>query len=420
MHPTTRRWICRSAFVVFCLLPTSLVLARIVARKLPSYTRRMEVLLSNELDMGVAVDNLWHPRPGVSVAEGVVITDPESGTVFARIGQIRMTYLAGKCQLLLDETELNGERLTQIYHRMHRRLQRRPDLEQISVKLNGSRIKLQTDQEEYHLTNLDLQYEPGQKETTVLLDFRVADFKMAEETRIRWERKHDAKPPFTRVQCYTQGSALPCRLLTGFLPEVRRLGEDCTINGFVSADFHQEEGWKAEGEFVLDQVDMDQLVTDLFAQQLSGKASIGVHRLVVCDDRLLVCSGEFHMQEGTVSRSLLENAVQHISIQPRQTLKFLEGESVPFESLDFGFRVDGNGFQLSGRSAEPAVGAILFIRPGVVFYEPVGNQPVPLVNLIRMLVPYQEYWVPATRETELLWLRLPRMSGIRSGNWTSR
>ena len=419
MHPTTRRWICRSAFVVLCLLPTSLLLARIVTRKLPSYTRRMEVLLSNELDMGVSVDNLWHPRPGVTVAEGVVITDPESGTVFAKIGEIRMTCPAGNCQLLLDETELNGERLTQIYQRMHRRLQRRPEPDQISVRLNGSKIKLQSDQKEYRLTDLDLQFEPGQKATTVLLDFRVADFKMAEKTRIRWERKHDAKPPFTRVECYTHGSALPCRLLTDLFPAVRRLGEDCTINGFLSADFHQEKGWQAEGEFVLDQVDMDRLVTDVFTHQLSGKASIGVHRLVVCDERLLVCSGEFHMQQGTLSRSLLENAVQHISIQPPKMLKSLEGESVLFESLDFGFRVDGNGFQLSGRSAEPAVGAILFVRPGVVFHEPRGNQPLPLVNLIRMLVPYQQFWVPATRETELLWFRLPRMSSARSGNWTS-
>ncbi|MBP63460.1 MAG: hypothetical protein CMJ62_18210 [Planctomycetaceae bacterium] len=420
MHPTTRRWICRSAFVVFCLLPTSLVLARIVARKLPGYTRRMEVLLSNELDMKVSVDDLWHPRPGVTVAEGVVITDPESGTVFSQLDRVRLTFPAGKCRLELGETELNGERLTQIYHRMHRRLQRRPGPDQVSFKLNGSKIKLLTDQKEYRLTDLDLQYEPGQEETGVSIDFRVADFKMAEKTRIRWKRKHDATPPFTRVQCYTHGSALPCHLLAGFLPEIRRLGEDCTINGFVSADFHQAEGWQAEGEFVLAQVDMDRLVTDVFTQQLSGKASIGVHRLVVCANRLLICSGEFHMQQGTISRSLLENAVQHISIRSPQTLKSLEGESVRFESLDFGFRVDGNGFQLSGRSAEPAVGAILFVRPGVVFHEPMGNRPLPLVNLIRMLVPYQQFWVPATRETELLWLRLPRMSNARSGDWTSR
>ena len=136
MHPTTRRWICRSAFVVFCLLPTSLVLARIVARKLPGYTRRMEVLLSNELDMKVSVDDLWHPRPGVTVAEGVVITDPESGTVFSQLDRVRLTFPAGKCRLELGETELNGERLTQIYHRMHRRLQRRPGPDQVSFKLN--------------------------------------------------------------------------------------------------------------------------------------------------------------------------------------------------------------------------------------------------------------------------------------------
>ena len=96
MHDRTRRLLCRLGFLLLCVLPTLAVAAWASVVCSPAYVaaRRVawETRLSHHLGLSVQLQGVRNPTRGVTVLEGLVLSDPETEACVARVRQIEMGY----------------------------------------------------------------------------------------------------------------------------------------------------------------------------------------------------------------------------------------------------------------------------------------------------------------------------------------
>ena len=88
-------------------------------------------------------------------------------------------------------------------------------------------------------------------------------------------------------------------------------------------------------------------------------------------------------------------------------------EDMPFREMWFRFQLDDRGLELRGRNDSIPPGAILIGDSTVLLGEP-ETQPLPILELVRMLVPASQFLVPATKETNLLLRIFPIPSLVRT------
>jgi hypothetical protein len=202
----------------------------------------------------------------------------------------------------------------------------------------------------------------------------------------------------------TGAGELPCALGNALVPGLARLGNDCQFAGAIQVT---QSGTETTGTLTgtLHRVDLDALVTEQFPHRLSGLADVHVEQAVLTAGRLASVRGNLRATMGSLSESLLAAAEEHLELQPTRR-DGGTGAIIPFDELGLRFQLDGNRLQLAGIAdrinenvaARDAAGPLATVPP---------NHSTPAVNLLRTLLPDNQYQVPATRQTELLVGLLP-------------
>ncbi len=123
LHERTRRQVCRWAFVILCLVPTSVVLGWSVARQLPGHTAAEAESLRALTGLHATLGRLSHPLPGQLLYEDVELADPRPARPCCGPESSRSRNRPTSCSCRV-EVELTGDGTADLWQLLERHLRR--------------------------------------------------------------------------------------------------------------------------------------------------------------------------------------------------------------------------------------------------------------------------------------------------------
>jgi hypothetical protein len=415
LHETTRRTVCRVAFVAICVVPTVAVLAWATHARSPSRAAEVELELAAACELAVSIEAIDYPRPGVVVYSGIAFSDAETRRVVAEVRTLEATRLAEGIALSAPEAELDGTDLDRWWRVVDRLLRIRRAAGQPPLRLAIQRLTLHDQgRDAITLANIAGQLNCGDETSRAGLRFSLPGGEPREPALLVVQRSHGADPSLTRMELRTGGAPLPLAVARTVFPSLDHLGDRATFTGQLWASTADRGGvdWTGELTGRLANVDLDALVTRQFPHKLSGDAEITLAKLTFAEGRLNRLVGRLDAGSGVVGRSLVEAAAASLGM--RTASGGDDRDLVAYEQLAMTFAVDGRDARIEGTcvAASPASGGAEMAR--CVLRDSFGpmllqaeSQPQPALGILRMLVPESDLQVPASRQTDWMLRRMP-------------
>jgi hypothetical protein len=405
MHQRTQRVLGRWLFVGVCLLPTVAIVTWAFVQSRPGYTESWEASLSRRLGLHIALGQVTHPRPGVTVLHNVRVSDLETHARIARVRVVEAVRGNNGLVLAFSQPLVEGDQADTLWRIMRQQLAGAFDSRRPDVQFAAAELTCEVGDTAITLTDVLGQMTVSAPARLAAFEFRIAGQEMIKPARVRVVRAQHAGEPATRVEFSTEGNELPCSLLSPYTQWARRVGPDCHFCGSCVAQ-RRREGWEGEVVGRLTRLDLDRLVGDVFPHKLSSEANVTLRKLRFSGSRIRTADGTFSAGPGVLSRSLIHAASDTGLADELRSVAELADTIVPFEQLALNFRISQDGMAVLGACDAEIPGAILTQDDGALLVQP-RHQPVPTVALVRALVPQSRVQVPATRETDLLLRVLP-------------
>lgn len=406
LHETTRRMICRVAFVALCLGPTVAVLGAAAIVRHSSFTRSHERSISAQLGLAAHISRASTPRPGVTLYEGFELADPETRQPLARLPFVEVETSAAAVVVRLPHPGvLNGARLDRLW-----RLAR----QSLALQRPGAILRLAAQNLTIHLaigdqsvTDVNAEVESGEAESRLSASFRHAssDPATSHAAVLTLACPHQSPHAASAIDFSTGSDFLPCAMAAGLWPSVESLGSASEFHGRISG-FIDENSWRMRVTGELKRIDLDRLVSARFPHQLSGQGQLTLDHVSVENGRLASAAGVISAGPGRISPTLVAAAQQHLQFGAGQDLPEQQASDLGYTKLKAAFAINSQGLMIRGELPGHAHAVLLGERQAELLREPeVLVQPA--VHLVRALVPQSEVQVPATRETSALVNLLP-------------
>jgi hypothetical protein len=405
LHDNTRIMLCRAAFVALCVVPTCGVLTWCVAVRGSGYRAAHERAIHDALGWRVQIEDVGLPKPGLTLYQDLEISDVENSQLLIQAPFLEVQAGDNETVLALPfPATVNGLRLDAILRSAERLL--RACEANGRYTLSAQNVTLHLNGGDRTLVNCTGMLERDGKRTRLSMSFGLADKQASAASHAKIEMTiadaNDAASPCS-VSFKTGGTPLPCILIGSYWPAALRLGTAATFDGRITAT-RSAGRWNTELAGKLHHVDLSRLM-ESFPHKLTGSAEIQIDHAEIVDGRIEQAAGKLVAGPGIVSRSLLHAAQQHLGFEPsRQTLLGRDNHLV-FRELNLAFDIDQRGLALRGEFSR-APGAVLVDEKQVLVRQGAAER-VPVVNLLRTLVPQSAVHVPATRETSPLAALLP-------------
>ncbi|MEX2114005.1 MAG: hypothetical protein WD845_12515, partial [Pirellulales bacterium] len=361
LHDNTRIAWCRLAFVALCLLPTCGVVAWCVAVRGPGYRETHERAIHDALGWHARLQGVGLPRPGMTLYQGLEVSDAESGQLLAHAPFLEIESDGGATAVTLPfPATINGLRLDALL-RSAERLLRLADRAG-EATLSAHNVTLHSSGGDHTLTNVSGRLQRDADGKRLTLSFALAGAtKDASPTaspaqvEMLLAAPGDAAAPCS-VKFTTGGTPLPCALIGSYWPAAGRLGAACTFDGRITATRRAGQ-WRLEMSGQLRAVDLARLL-EPFPHKLTGTADIHIEHATVVDGRLENATGKLVAGPGVISRSLVHAAQQHLGLEPSRTALSGRDNRLEYRQLNLAFAVDEQGLALRGEFPK-AAGAIL-------------------------------------------------------------
>ncbi|MGH7137622.1 MAG: hypothetical protein ACREHD_17890, partial [Pirellulales bacterium] len=245
--------------------------------------------------------------------------------------------------------------------------------------------------------------------STAILRFRLPELDTGEPPQITLVRQGTAAGVRTTIKLDTLGATLPVSAFTSWLDLEPVLGGDASFNGAIAVE---EVGgcYSCDATGMLDAVDLKRLIAQRFPHHLAGSATVEIKHARLREDKLVEAVGVVRSESGTIGGSLLAAAVELLGCEPgaapSAALPMTAGRNSEYQELAVAFSIDERGMKL--KSVDPARPLIRDERGKALLVEG-SDAALPLIELVRALVPDSTLTVPATKETAQLvrWLPLP-------------
>jgi len=400
--------LCRFGFVLFCLLPTLTVGLWIASRseggsRVPLAKAALERELTSQLGLVVEIDRTSGSLDALHL-DGMRIRDPETSAIIFQAAAVESIHSESGWRIEAFQPQLDATHLRRLIPRLHDRLLCGPAEQLPPIAFVTRNLILATDQQQHSVAQFSARlgvHDVG-REFVAELHLPTTD---AEPIRLTVARNQQANAPSTHWQLATGSQHLPLAALTEILPEVARLGHECQFAGTISGG-KTDSGWSGELAGSLTNVDFDALVTEHFPHQLSGIGTVRIERAVVAGGRIEEFRGNIEIASGSISGSLLAAAEEHLQFEPAGDPQANEFSGIPFERLAIEVQLDGRMFRIRGLAGMGNDGTVLRNQTGPLLMTRPGHA-VPAVNLLRALLPDNQFQVPATRQTDVLVGLLP-------------
>ncbi|MBC8874120.1 MAG: hypothetical protein H8E44_32170 [Planctomycetes bacterium] len=412
MHDRTRRLLCRTVFLTFCVAPTLFATGWICVVRSPVYVAYQktswERTLSDQLGLIVSIDNVDHPVRGVTALEGVELADPETRELVARVRQIEIGQNKDEWVLLASQPVIQGDRVWHFWEVLHDRLLRGHRSSDLRAQLVAGEVTIRRAEGDAAstLTGVRCRLAPTAEGPQATLEFRDVAFEMAEPAQLRVTRNRQVSPPATRWELHTGTTAFPCSMLAEQIEVLASLGDEATFQGTVQA-MSTANGWEGEITGRFSQVDLDRVVTNRFDHKLSGTAEIVLQRAAFAGGRLVDAAGDMACEGGVVSWSLLDQAHESLGLVADARVRSVEANSLwRFHQLKFGFSLSREGINIMGHCDSAGQGVVMADENGPLLTDN-PQEIVQVVALVRTLASKSVEQVPAAPEAYQLFHVLP-------------
>jgi hypothetical protein len=413
LYDQTRRRITLAAFFLLCVVPTTATGVWCVFWQSPWHLRIETQRLARELGMDVALGGLRHPRPGTVVYEGLHLSDPETGEEVLRCGRVEATWTEavdsqGKRPALVlatPQVEVDAAglgRLRQFVEHLIRLQYGRPEME---VRIKTHDLAIRGGESPLALADVEGGIGAMTGGVQAVISFHLADRPAGEPVRARIVRNRQLRPPADGFEMDTAGTPLPCPLLALALPELAVLGPSSRFTGYL---WSHETADGPEGELSGQclGVDLDRLLSNHFADKLTGSADVTIQRARFRGGRLEEAAATLSAGPGVISRRLLDALATHMHLTGALP-QMPAGNVLRYDQLSLAISLDARGLRLQGLCSQAEAGTILRAGRLRLLGEP-QSQPLPVAALIRALVPAEGNQIPATRQADWLARRLPQ------------
>jgi hypothetical protein len=412
MHESTRRLVCRAAFLLLCLLPTAGVTVWVGISRSSAY-QRMQLAgwqreLSRQWGLTVTLGAVTQPRRGVTLLDGVRVSDPETAALIAEIRQVEVGWHAGRRLVIAAQPEVQGDQLGRLWMAFHEQFMRGSATVELPVHVQAGDLTIHRDDRARSTTMTDVRcrLDNTSEGPQASFEFRDVALKMAEPARVRVTRNRQLSPPATRWELDTRGTPLPCAMLAAHFPALRQLGIEATFQGNVEIT-QASDGWHGELAGRFRAVDLDQLVSQRYDHRLTGMAEVLLRRARFQDGKLSDAAGDLSSLGGVVSRSLLAQADKMLGVVADTRVRALEADMLwLYRELRFGFEITADGLRIVGHCQHPSEGVVMTDQYGPLLTDQ-PQEIAQVIALVQTLTTSTGEQVPATAEAYQLLHVLP-------------
>jgi hypothetical protein len=414
LHEIRRRYLCRLAFVLGCVLPTCLLLGVVYWARSVALRHAVEREIATATGWIVSAKQVTWPKPGVVVVRGLIATDSESGqqvlsAKFVEIERQAEQLLIRADQPLLKAGQSNSvnssisQILTQRLSGWSRVIVEPCDL---TVELSGGTRRL---------FDLTVTFNNNSQDTNAVIGCRVNDLPDTKQATLRVLRDRHVSPAEMEYRLITGETPVPCDLLCELTPALSTLGERATFLGKATLRTAQD-GLKGNISGDVASAELRDVFATYLGQTARATASLQIHQATVSQGRLTRAKGSLHAGPGEIAGTFVESVARDLNC-PLAAAEMLV-RIVHFDELAFDFELDAQReFLLRGGCAKVREAILVDDHGRSVLGSPLGGQPV--WTLAKLFSPLEASRGPLSRQSsELLsWLPLP---DARAGALPSR
>jgi hypothetical protein len=369
--------------------------------------------LEAALGLKVQVAKIAYPRPGCTLLEGLELADPETGKAVATVRLAEISTDEHGETIFASQPEVDVAAAEQLKTFIGSRMRRTVTAHAADLRFVANELTVRWADGAQTFVDCSAQLGSTSDGCAATGSLRLANSDAAQAIRFEWRRSNQLGEPLDSVQIGAANAPLPVSLIAVLAERENRWGPHCTVQGTIKA-METPDSWQAEVAGRLANIDLHSAVSSQFPHQLSGTAELTVKHAVVHAGRLEEAEGSIHAGQGSVGPSLLMAAAAVLGLTRGGNNSSanglvgneMTGNVTAYDELAADFELDARGFSVHGRCGGKREGTILRNGEQVLLADS-DRGPVPVVALVKMLVPDSRVQVPATRQTDWLLHLLP-------------
>jgi hypothetical protein len=409
LHETTRRIVCRTAFIALCVAPTLAVGAWIGERHWPGRKGRIAQELGQRAGVHVKLDDWRTPRPGLVRSSGMVVSDPRTALALADVAGVEVRTSSSTRLFSIERATIECEELKLIATRVYAWLTNLPAQDQ-EVRIGA--LELKAGAARFSLNNVQghVQRDSSGRLQAQLSGFSVGG-KSTDPPAVRLtlapsSEKGNASPQVT----LEVSTAMPGRALAAVAPGFGSFGKSATFVGSVRWTLGPS-AMRGAMSGRVEQVDLAGLRPEGSPHELRGLATVALDELRWSGERIERLAGSMTGGRAQVSKSLVE-AMDKIMRCPRPAeglASAVDPTIIELDAIGVRFQLDDHGLTLEGKckTATGTSGGCLLVSGGRPLVMQPPFQGIPVGALVQALSAPPSAWVPATREAVEMAERLP-------------
>ena len=405
MHESTRRLLCRVAFLLGCVVPTLCTLSWIMYRQSAWSIAAVEDHLSDTIGLKCQIARYYNPKPTKWIFEDVHLQ---------RAGEDAVVVPVLQAELIDDTWQLSADSAQVAWtsrHRLWEAVQ-----EGILLKRTGKQaLKLSVTEVQFQeielrpLRHVQVQYDPSSPNAMtswakVGLQDNSPMIKVAIDTR-------EGLP--SKLTLETE--RLETDLLALALPPLSGLGIDAYYSGRVSCDLNGNAPLvQLEGE--VRRIDLKTALASKFHLNGGGSADLYLQDVVIRTDidNIVKAKGAVVSFNSHISRQLLNRASQYLGVSP---LPASIEDLFAYDQAVIGFRHDHLGLTLIGLCDEMPRGT-MFASGGRPLVFDNGQRLLASTSLTNAFFDNASPSVPSSQGAVDMarWLAVPSVDAARQGS----
>ncbi len=404
MHEITQRRVCRTVFVVGCVLPTLCAVAWIAFLHRPWRENDWQRMLQQQLHVRATVGEIRSPRPGVTQLLDVQFADLRSERSLGTIGELRVE--GWKSLLLADRIEISVAQFPAFAAAIATWISSE-DMPALQLQAKTLRF-VGTQEKSFELKNVRLQ-----SFTRSNMHKKIELQAEGQGGTIQWVVEHDARQaePIVFATLDTGQQRLPAWLFADFVPGFQRC-LNAQFTGILRVEsLSQELTGTMRGR--LEEIDLEPWSDSTGTPRLQGTASLQLKTLQWKNRRMSRLQGRLQAGSGRVNRSLVAKLTEQLFCKPGAALIPAESRDadpwLAFDELACDIQISSDGLTIFGacdKGGSDDSGCLLAASGQALLLQPRFRE-VPLGRLVQVLMLPGTSWLPATAEASRMADGLP-------------
>jgi hypothetical protein len=160
LHERTRKSLCRTGFVLLCVLPTCAVALWAASRAGDGHRTRCEAELGRLLSLKVTLGDVEHPEPGMVRYSDVVLADPDTGDLMVSVASLQVRITDGSVVISAPQATIEPGAAPAVAGLLHAWLRDRTESRIATVRLTVSELRVTTPSGDVPLPEVSARLEP--------------------------------------------------------------------------------------------------------------------------------------------------------------------------------------------------------------------------------------------------------------------